>query len=375
MTSSDDRTPDALPHPAATPDPSRTPLRIGILATAGHDGVSERGGTVRSQGIEDALTLIDLADELGLDAAYVRTRHLQEWLSAPLPFLAAAAQRALRIDLGTQVIPLRFENAARLAEDLATTDLLTGGRLRIGVAPGYSSHDGVYARAFGSLAEDQRTHVDRLLTDLLNFLDGEVVAMADEHIEGVEPGTPLRIRPQSPTLRSRLAYGAASIERAEDAARRGLGLQLATLHPDDGSGRSLEEMQVEVIAAYREARRAHDDSDGFVSVGRQVIPVADEATLELFPSLPPRERAASLGGTAAAHTGTEIGGRAAVFGTVHLEVAETVAEALLQDPAVLAADELVVHLPAGIPQDAQRGIVRVLAERVAPILREATGSR
>src|SRR5699024_11330919 len=101
----------------------------------------------------------------------------------------------------TAVIPLRFENAGRLAEDLATADLLTGGRLRPGVSSGYSAHEAMYTRAFGAVPE-RAEHVDRVLHDLVSLLDGEIVAGADRHVEGVEPGSPLRLRPQVPGLRS-----------------------------------------------------------------------------------------------------------------------------------------------------------------------------
>src|SRR5699024_2067499 len=133
---------------------------------------------------------------------------------------------------------------------------LTGGRLRPGVSTGYSAHDGMYARAFGALREERSDHVDRVLHDLVSFLDGEIVAGADAHIEDVDRGSPLRLQPRVPALRDRLAYGAASTHRAELAGRLGLGLQLATMAPDDGSGRSFEQLQLETLTAYREASRA-----------------------------------------------------------------------------------------------------------------------
>lgn len=155
-------------------------------------------------GLEDGLALFELIEDLGYRTGYVRSRHLQPFLSTPLPFLAAAGQRVRRLLLGTQVIPLRFENAGRLAEEIATTDLLTQGRLRIGVSSGYSAQDAVNMRAFGETRGTVREHVDRTLHDLLSFLEGEPVAMADTHIETIEPGTPLRVQPQVPGLRDRL---------------------------------------------------------------------------------------------------------------------------------------------------------------------------
>src|SRR5690625_5835895 len=75
----------------------------------------------------------------------------------------------------------------------------------------------------------------------------------------------------------------------------GLGLQLATMVPDDGSGRSFESLQLDVVEAYREASRAAGYGEGHVMVSRQMIPVTGDAELERYVSLIPRERAAAPG--------------------------------------------------------------------------------
>ncbi len=80
-------------------------------------------------GHESVLEVIELAEQLGFDNAWLRHRHLQYGISSPVAVLAAATQRTTRIELGTAVIPLGWENPLRLAEDLATVDVLSGGRL------------------------------------------------------------------------------------------------------------------------------------------------------------------------------------------------------------------------------------------------------
>jgi alkanesulfonate monooxygenase SsuD/methylene tetrahydromethanopterin reductase-like flavin-dependent oxidoreductase (luciferase family) len=314
------------------------------------------------------LALFRAAEELGYDSGYVRVRHLQQALSSPLLFLAALAQRTERIELGTAVIPLRFENAGRLAEDLATAHLLTGGRLRAGLGPGYSAHDAIYGRAFGALPEGHRDHVDRVLHDLLAFVDGEIVAGADTHIEEVAPGTPLRVQPQAAGLRERLAYGAASPERAATAGRLGLGLQLATMAPDDGTGRSFEQLQLEALRAYREASLAAGHGPGRVMVSRQMLPVLDDAELERYMTLIPRERSAEPG-VVGEHRRTELGGRSAVYGPVVLDEPLAVAQALLADPVVREADELALVLPVGAPLEDSTRILDTFARLVMPHLR------
>src|ERR1700749_4731621 len=104
--------------------------RLGFLTIGLFDGGDP------GPGHQTTLEIIELAEELGFDSAWVRHRHLQYGISSPVAVLAAASQRTSRIDLGTAVIPLGWENPLRLAEDLATVDLLSGGRLNPGLSVG-----------------------------------------------------------------------------------------------------------------------------------------------------------------------------------------------------------------------------------------------
>lgn len=332
-------------------------LRVAFLALVEHDPYS----------IHRGIDLFTAADVLGFDAGYVRVRHLQSTLSSPLTFLAAASQRTESIELGTAVIPLWFEKPARLAEDLATLDVLSDGRVRAGLSSGYSAKVAPYMGAFGAAAEPPRDRVDRVLADLLRYVSGEIIATADQHVEDIEAGTSLRIQPQSAGLRERLSYGAASVERARWVGERGLGLQLATLAPDDGTGRPFEQLQLDALRAYRAASREAGHGDGFVAVSRQAIPVASERELELFQTLIPRERGASAG-VISEHRAKEIGGGSAVFGRVVLDTPDVVAEALAEDPVLHEADELILVLPfAGGPAEHQR-VLDLFAEEVMPAL-------
>lgn len=350
--------PDAAPHRA---------LRIGFAAQVEHTGVTVEGGRATSRGLGEGARLFQEAEDLGFDVGYLRSRHLQDAVSSPLIVLAALGQRVTRMQLGTAVIPLRFENAGRLAEDLATADLMLEGRLRPGVSSGYSAKDTVNVEAFGHVRGEIGEHVDRVLVQLLGLLDGDIVGTADQHVEGVDAGTPLRIRPQVPGLRRRIAYGAASPARAARAGSAGMHLQLATMAPDDGSGRPFEQLQLEAMQAYREASRTAGHGDGHVMVSRQMIPVAGEEQLERFMTLIPRERS-KVAGTSTEHRGTEIGGHAAVYSQVVIDDPEVVAQALVADAVVHEADELVLVLPFGAEADEQRVVLRTFAQQVVPQL-------
>src|SRR5579885_2186876 len=110
---------------------SSRPLRkLGFLTIGLFDEDNPR------RGHESTLEIIELGERLGFDSAWVRHRHLQFGISSPVAVLAAATQRTSRIELGTAVIPLGWENPLRLAEDLATVDVLSGGRLNPGISVG-----------------------------------------------------------------------------------------------------------------------------------------------------------------------------------------------------------------------------------------------
>src|SRR5829696_9666296 len=113
------------------PTPSQPLDKLGFLTIGSFDGADP------APGHETTLQVIELGERLGFDSAWVRHRHLQYGISSPVAVLAAASQRTRRIELGTAVIPLGWENPLRLAEDLATVDVLSGGRLNpvISVGP------------------------------------------------------------------------------------------------------------------------------------------------------------------------------------------------------------------------------------------------
>jgi alkanesulfonate monooxygenase SsuD/methylene tetrahydromethanopterin reductase-like flavin-dependent oxidoreductase (luciferase family) len=112
------------------PVPSKPLTRLGFLTIGLFDGADPRPGH------ESTLEIIQLGERLGFDSAWVRHRHLQYGISSPVAILAAATQRTSRIELGTAVTPLGWENPLRLAEDFATVDILSGGRLNPGISVG-----------------------------------------------------------------------------------------------------------------------------------------------------------------------------------------------------------------------------------------------
>lgn len=179
------------------------PLRkLGFLTIGLFDEAEPRAGH------ESTLRIIELGEQLGYDSAWVRHRHLQFGISSPVAVLAAATQRTSRIALGTAVIPLGWENPLRLAEDLATVDVLSGGRLNPGLSVGPPRH---YDRLAPALYPDTAdvedfsyTRVERLL----GFIRGDR-ATDFSGTEGIEVYSD-RVQPHAAGLAERLWYGGGS---------------------------------------------------------------------------------------------------------------------------------------------------------------------
>src|ERR1700749_2578574 len=144
--------------------------RLGFLTIGLFDGGDP------GPGHQTTLEIIELGEELGFDSAWVRHRHLQYGISSPVAILAAASQRTSRISLGTAVIPLGWETPLRLAEDLATVDLLSGGRLNPGLSVGPPMRwDDVKEALYPDTADLEDFSYERV-ERLLRMVRGEAVS-------------------------------------------------------------------------------------------------------------------------------------------------------------------------------------------------------
>src|SRR3954464_11455446 len=125
-----------------------TPKRIGFLSFgAWHagGGLTHTGGDALRQTVELAIA----AEEIGIDGAFVRVHHFARQLSSPFPLLAAIGVKTSRIEIGTGVIDMRYENPLYMAETAAAADLLADGRLQLGVSRGSPEPAWHGAEAFG----------------------------------------------------------------------------------------------------------------------------------------------------------------------------------------------------------------------------------
>jgi alkanesulfonate monooxygenase SsuD/methylene tetrahydromethanopterin reductase-like flavin-dependent oxidoreductase (luciferase family) len=242
--------------------PTSKPLRkLGFLTIGLFDGADPR------RGHESTLEIIELGERLGFDSAWVRHRHLQYGISSPVAVLAAATQRTSRIELGTAVTPVGWENPLRLAEDLATVDILSGGRLNPGVSVGPPNH---YDRVKGALYPDTADAEDfghERVRRLLDFVRGEP-ATDFSGAEGFEVFSD-RVQPHAPGLGRRMWYGGGSLRSARWAGEQGMNLLTSSVVKAEES-EDFAEIQLSHIRTFR---AHHPDGDrARVSQGLVVIP-------------------------------------------------------------------------------------------------------
>ncbi|MGX1274071.1 LLM class flavin-dependent oxidoreductase [Streptomyces phaeoluteigriseus] len=250
----------------STPRPLR---KLGFLTIGLFDEADPR------RGHETTLEIIELGERLGFDSAWLRHRHLQYGISSPVAVLAAASQRTSRIELGTAVIPLGWENPLRLAEDLATVDVLSGGRLNPGVSVGPPMHyDRVRHALYPDTADAEDFGYGRARR-LLDLVRGEP-ATGFSGTEGFEVFSD-RVQPHSPGLAGRLWYGGGSLGSAHWAGENGVNFLTSSVVKAEGAddARDFAGIQLALVRAFR---AAHPDGDAArVSQGLVVIPT-DSAT-------------------------------------------------------------------------------------------------
>ncbi len=242
--------------------------RLGFLTIGLFDGDDP------APGHESTLRVIELGEQLGFDSAWVRDRHLQYGISSPVAVLAAASQRTTRIEFGTAVTPLGWENPLRFAEDLATVDILSGGRLNPGVSVGPPMHyDDVKSALYPDTADAEDFSYERV-DRLLRLVAGESAA-SFHGIEGFEQFSE-RVQPYSPGLRQRMWYGGASLRSAQWAGQHWMNLLTSSVVRAEDSA-DFAQIQLSHISAFRAAHPAGDAAR--VSQGLVVIPT-DSASAE-----------------------------------------------------------------------------------------------
>ncbi|WP_055589006.1 LLM class flavin-dependent oxidoreductase [Streptacidiphilus griseoplanus] len=330
---------------------SSEPLRkLGFLTIGLFDASDPR------RGHESTLEIIERGEQLGFDSAWVRHRHLQFGISSPLTVLAAASQRTRRIDLGTAVIPLGWENPLRLAEDLATVDLLSSGRLNPGVSVGPPMHyDQVKDVLYPQTADLEDFGHDRVRR-LLDFVRG-VPATRFSGVEGFEVFSD-RVQPHSPGLGGRMWYGGGSLRSAQWAGENRMNFLTSSVVKAEES-EDFAEIQLSHI---RRFRAHHPDGDhARVSQGLVVIPT-DSASAEQ------RAKYQEYVRKRTPRTATPQGPARLMFAPDLVGTSDRIAEQLYAHAAFREVNEVAFALPFSFDHSDYVQILTDIATKLGPAL-------
>ncbi len=314
-----------------------------------------------SDALLQSIELAVAAEELGADGAYFRVHHFARQLASPFPLLAAVGARTSRIEIGTAVIDMRYENPFYMAEDAGAADLIAGGRLQLGISRGSPEQviDGF--RHFGYQPADGETDADmarRHAEVFLELLEGEGFAQPNPRPMFPNPPGLLRLEPHSVGLRDRIWWGAASSATAVWTAQLGMNLMSSTLvfaESDD----PLHVQQRRQIDAYRAAwKEAGHAREPRVSVSRSIFAIVDDRDRAYF----------GRSGQEPDQFGYIEADRLAVFGRSYAAEPDKLVEQLKEDTAIPAADTLLLTVPNQLGVDYNAHAIESILRYVAPEL-------
>ena len=332
---------------------------IGFLSF-GHWSASPQSATrSASDALLQSIDLAVAAEELGADGAYFRVHHFARQLASPFPLLAAIGARTKRIEIGTAVIDMRYENPLYMAEDAGSADLIAGGRLQLGISRGSPEQviDGF--RYFGYAPPEGESDADmarRHAEVFLEVLKGEGFAKPNPRPMFPNPSGLLRLEPHSEGLRERIWWGAGTNATAEWAAKLGMNLQSSTLKIDE-SGKPFHVQQAEQIRLYKAAwAAAGHKRTPRVSVSRSIFALVDDRDRMYF------GRGNDDGDQIGMLSATE----RAIFGRSYAGEPDVLIAQLKEDEAVAEADTILLTVPNQLGVDYNAHVIEAILKYVAP---------
>lgn len=334
---------------------------IGFLSF-GHWSDSPHSQTrTASDTLLQAIDLAVAAEELGADGAYFRVHHFARQLASPFPLLAAIGAKTSRIDIGTGVIDMRYENPMYMAEDAGAADLIAGGRLQLGISRGSPEQVIEGWRYFGYQPTEGDTDADmaRAHTEvLLKVLEGQAFAEPNPRPMFANPPGLLRIEPHSAGLRERIWWGAGSNDTAIWAASLGMNLMSSTLKNDEG-GAPFHVQQAAQIRAYRKAwAEAGWQHEPRVSVSRSIFALTSDLDHAYF----------GRDADSSDHVGYLDPSTRAIFGRTYAAEPEVLVRQLAEDEAIAEADTLLLTVPNQLGVEYNTHVLENILTQVAPEL-------
>ncbi|QDL96839.1 LLM class flavin-dependent oxidoreductase [Rhodopseudomonas palustris] len=333
--------------------------KIGFLSF-GHWSPQSRTRSA-ADALLETIDLAQAAEQLGADGAYVRVHHFARQLASPFPLLAAIGARTKRIEIGTAVIDMRYENPLYMAEDAGAADLIAGGRLQLGISRGSPEQVIDGWRYFGYQPAEGESDADmgrRHAEVLLDLLRGQGFAQPNPRPMFPNPPGLLRLEPYSEGLRDRIWWGAGSNATAVWAAKLGMNLQSSTLKNDE-TGEPFHVQQAAQIRTYREAwKEAGHTRTPRVSVSRSIFPLVDDRDRAYFG----RE------GQQQDQIGYLDEQTRAIFGRSYAAEPEALIEQLKADEALAEADTLLLTIPNQLGVDYNAHVIEAILTHIAPAL-------
>ncbi|MBO0762976.1 MAG: LLM class flavin-dependent oxidoreductase [Hyphomicrobiaceae bacterium] len=335
--------------------------KIGFLSF-GHWSPSPHSQTrSAADALLQSIDLAVAAEELGADGAFFRVHHFARQLASPFPLLAAVGARTSRIEIGTAVIDMRYENPLYMAEDAGAADLIAGGRLQLGISRGSPEQviDGWryfgYAPPEGQTDADMGRHHAEVFLDVLR---GQGFAKPNPRPMFANPPGLLRVEPHSEGLRERIWWGAGSNATAIWAAKLGMHLQSSTLKNDE-DGRPFHIQQAAQIRAFREAwKSAGHAREPRVSVSRSIFALVDDRDRTYFGGS--REDQDQIGFIDPKTR--------AIFGRSYAAEPDVLATQLAEDEAIAEADTLLLTVPNQLGVAYNAHVIEAILTHVAPAL-------
>jgi alkanesulfonate monooxygenase SsuD/methylene tetrahydromethanopterin reductase-like flavin-dependent oxidoreductase (luciferase family) len=333
--------------------------RIGFLSF-GHWTDSPHSATRSARDV--LLQSIDLAvaaEEIGADGAYFRVHHFANQLASPFPLLSAIGARTKRIEIGTGVIDMRYENPHYMLETAGAADLISGGRLQLGISRGSPEQVIEGWRHFGYAPAEGETDADmgrRHAEVFLQLLEGKGFAQPNPRPMFPNPPGLLGLEPQAPGLRERIWWGSASNATAVWAANMGMNLQSSTLKANE-TNEQLHVQQAKQIRLYRDTwAGAGHGREPRVSVLRSIFPLVNDQDHAYFG----RSKSTDQIGF--------IDNMEAVFGRTYAAVPEVLVSELAADEAIAEADTLLLAVPNQLGVDYNVHLIESILRKVAPAL-------
>ena len=335
--------------------------RIGFLSFGHWSDAPYSQVRSASDALIQSIELAEAVEEIGADGAFFRVHHFARQLASPFPLLAAIGARTKRIEIGTAVIDMRYENPLYMAEDAGAADLIAGGRLQLGISRGSPEQviDGF--RYFGYAPPEGETDADmarRHADVFLQVIRGEGFAQPDPRPMFPNPPGLLRIEPHSPGLRDRIWWGAGTRATAEWTAQQGMNLMSSTLLTEEADV-PFHVLQAEQIQRFRDAwNAAGHEREPRVSVSRSIFPIVDDRDRTYF----------GRSGDDQDRVGFIEPGLLATFGRSYAAEPDVLVKQLAEDTAIAAADTLLLTIPNQLGVEYNAHVVESVVKYVAPEL-------